>query len=88
MNESKRVADIINYYINDNNLLENLVKQNKTLIEIKNDISEVIKYFIMTRDTELNLDIEDVIGRSLAIQNRRDGYYKGNEFIKYNGNRS
>ncbi|MGN1297839.1 MAG: hypothetical protein ACI4VH_05400 [Clostridia bacterium] len=83
MNESKRVADIINYYINDNNLLENLVKQNKTLMEIKNDISEVIKYFIMTRDTELNLDIEDIIGRSLAIQNRRDGYYKENEFIKY-----
>ena len=86
MNESKRIANIINYYINDKDLLGELVKKNKTIIEIKNDISEVIKYFIMTRDTELNLDIDDIIGRSLAIQNKQQGYYRGNDFIKYEYN--
>ena len=83
MNESKRLANIINYYINDKDLLGHLVRENKTITEIKDNISEVIKYFIMTRDTELNLDIEDIVGRSLAIQNRSEGYYKGDKFIKY-----
>lgn len=86
MNESKKVANIINHYINDKDLLGELVKKNKTIIEIKNDIAEIIKYFIMTRDTELDLDIDDIIGRSLAIQNKQQGYYKGTDFIKYEYN--
>ena len=38
----------------------------------------------MTRDNNVNLDIEDIVGRSRAIQYGRNGYYKNGNFVEYN----
>jgi len=86
MKESKKVAQIINLYLNRKETFNQLYKSEMTVEKVKEYIGEIIKYYIMTRDDDIDIDLDDIIGRSIAIQRNAKGYTKNGKYIEYNYN--
>ena len=83
MNESKLVSKTINSYLNRKEIREQLFKGAVSVNQVKDNIGEILKYYVLTRDTDTTLDLKDVVGRSRAIQSGGNGYYKGDKFVEY-----
>ena len=83
MNQSKKVAKSINSYLKRKDIQDQLYTEAVNINQVKDYIGEIIKYYVLTRDTDITLDLKDVVERSRAIQSLSDGYFKDDKFVEY-----